>query len=93
MASLPSDFSRHSLFSAAAELATLKHPLRLLGSLEERIGRKPIVGIPRGFAPLVAGKVYTLPRRGGRKSDRRRTPVGSGNAKRFPLQSDLGRLS
>ncbi len=46
-----------------------------------------IGGIPRGYVPLVAGKVYTLPRRGGRESDRRRTPVGRGKAKLFPLQA------
>ncbi len=73
----------------------LKHTRRpaSLGSLEEPIGRKPIEGVPRGFAPLVAGKVPTLTRRGGRESDRRKAPVGRGKAKLFPLQRDSGRIN
>ncbi len=49
-------------------------------------GLPQIGGLPRGYVPLVVGKVYTLPRRGGRESDRKRTPVGRRKAKLFPLQ-------
>ncbi len=89
-----SDFKRHSLFALLGGCGT-RFAQTPSPSDSHRVPSKSRLAESqsRGFAPLVAGKVPTLPRRGGRESDRRRAPVGRGKVKLFPLQRDSGRLN
>ncbi len=98
MTSLPSDFLRHSLFALLGGCGTRcaqtsSPPDSRRVPSKSRLAESQSRGFQGGFAPLVAGKVSTLPRRGGKESDRRRAPVGRGKAKLFPLQRDSGRLN
>ena len=81
-------------FSAAAELASLRHPRRPTssGPLEgQRRCAATSLGNPRGYAPLVAGR-FEASEKGRRERREIGATVGRGNVA-FPLQGVRRRLN